>query len=104
MSKMIIVADTHVHANAMVKWLKLKPEDCKTYCYGDAMPKVTGQVHMVRPLAGPQDWHFDWIVGVIQPSETSLRALAHKWGVDLKQPAPAPASLLRLAPPSPRLA
>lgn len=93
----IIVGDSPTHVRAMIKWKKLDPAECVVLSYGDAMPELTGEFNLIRPLAGPKDWHFEWIAGMMKPSEKALRDLATNWGVELK---PKTKPLLMLAPPA----
>jgi hypothetical protein len=82
----IIVGDTRTHAQAMVRWMKLDPDECVTVAYGDPLHAPTAEIHLIRPLAGPTPAVITWIVDTFQPTEDFLRALAKSWGLDIKPP------------------
>lgn len=63
----IIIADTWFHASAMVRWLKLDPDEWRPVRYGQ---RITGPFHdvkLVRPLDGASDHHFAWVMSEIMP-------------------------------------
>ena len=56
----VVVADTKVHAKAVISWLKLD-ESWIPMQFGAFVDQDYGQVRLVRPASGVTSEHYAWI-------------------------------------------
>jgi len=83
----IVVADSRKHAEAVIRWMKLDPEDWVPYAYGDTLQGVYGFAKIVRPLEGVTEAHFDWILEQLVPRVVhDTHPVPMSWKLDSPEP------------------
>jgi hypothetical protein len=63
----VVVADSRLHAEAIIRWAGLNPENWVPGAYGKKLNGLYDQALLVRPLAGITEEHSDWIIGYLVP-------------------------------------
>jgi hypothetical protein len=58
-----VIADNKRHAEAMIQWMGLDPDQWLGLVYGDRVEHmVFDHVYIVRPHEGIEEWQGDWFV------------------------------------------
>lgn len=75
-----VVADTKVHARAIIRWLGLDDHIWVPVPYGQKLVTIYENVMIVRPLSGVTDDHRAWIVDQLLPRVGRRRnTIPHSW-------------------------
>lgn len=64
--KNLMVAGTIIHAEIMIKWLKLDRKHWVPIRYGDVPKGRYWNAHLVRPTQGVNDEEYAWVQGVLK--------------------------------------
>lgn len=62
-----VVADTKLHASAVIRWLGLDPNIWVPVAYGDRLKNAYDNVKIVRPLRDISESHLVWMIDVLLP-------------------------------------
>lgn len=63
----LVVAETKVHAEAIIRWRHLDPETWTTVIYGTRIGRTYDHVILVPPLQGIDQWQLNWCVETLLP-------------------------------------
>lgn len=64
--KSLMVAGTVMHAEIMIRWLRLDRRRWVPVKYGDQLKGKYWNAHLVRPTTGVSDEEYAWVQGVLK--------------------------------------
>jgi len=64
----LLVSDTIAYSKAMIRWLRLSPDEWHPVAYGDHVPGVYADAKIVRPAGDVEEWHVDWFLSRVVTS------------------------------------
>lgn len=81
--KNIMVAATHVHARAMLRWLKHDAAHWDVAAYGDALHRKYQFAQIVRPGDDVTEAQIDWILETLIPAvEKQITPVPLNWNIE----------------------
>ncbi|BCM87739.1 hypothetical protein [Methylobacterium indicum] len=78
----IVVADTIVHAQAMINWLMLD-ESHVPVAYNSRLPNFYKEVILIRPSKGLTEDHLIWLLDELSPRVAGqYRPMPEEWSLE----------------------
>ncbi|TXM68180.1 hypothetical protein [Methylobacterium sp. WL120] len=63
----LVIAETVTHANAVIRWIGLNPDEWIGVAYGSTLNDIYKDCFLVRPLTGVREEHGDWFIEKVIP-------------------------------------